>query len=656
VANHTDSLVAITNREGLIEWVNQAFVLVTGYAVKEAIGQPFQGLLSGPDTDRLVAATLTEALRSQTTVCEEILYRRKNGAALRASVRIAPLRNSGSHSDRMVVVQQDITERRASELASQEQIRCLERDLERQAGELLAARNEAEAASEARNRFIAGISHEMRTPLNAIVGFIHLCLQTGLTTQQREYVANTEHAARNLIRIVDDVLDYSAIESGALKLERAAFELHSVMSQVEALVGIAARARGLDLRMDVATDVPAVLQGDSKRIEQVLLNLLGHAVAQTERGAIALQVQRLRADAESVELGFRVGFSGTGHTADQQKRLFQAFSQSDDANARPFSDHHLGLAISARLVQQLGGRFWLEGRPGEDGAIAFTARFGRISGTRTLPVLPGAEPLRSDTLGQLRGRRVLVVEDNAFNQAVIVELLAAVGIRTQVANHGLEALQILESDSQFDIVLMDVMMPGIDGHEATRRIRRHPQLSGLRIAAMTANAGADDRQRCIESGMDDFHAKPVDPASLYAMLLRLLPAAAAQSSPPSAGSVAAPRSPKPDFDPGALRSLFPNSPEYVREMAEKFVHHASAAVPGLRDACAGGNPEVLRDIGHKYKSSAAMIGANRISSIFAELERCGRSGDLSGCELRINELPGLLDQIEQLVAAGTHLA
>ncbi len=643
VANFTDSLIAITDSRGMIEWVNQSFVRHTGHSIMEAVGHPIEELLNGPDADRVVATRVRDAVVKQVAMREELVSYTKSGEPYWITLHITPVRSPQGKLDRFVVIQHDITARKRNEQSILDQKQLLERNVELRTQELVKAKDDAEAATRAKGGFIANMSHEIRTPLNAIVGFTHLCLQTELTPKQREYVSKTEVAAKNLMQIVNDILDFSKIEAGSIRLEQAPFDLHAVLNNVDSMVGLIAKRKYLDFNLDVAKNVTAFLQGDALRLEQVLLNLVGNAVKFTEKGAVTVEVQRVRADAESIELAFHVKDTGIGISPEQQQRLFQAFSQADDSTARIYGGTGLGLVICSRLIKEMGGRIWVESQAGVGSTFSFTAHFGRTAGTQPVAILPDPDRSSATRTERLKGRRVLVVEDNEFNQTVIVDMLHAVGIDTKVAGNGLEALQCLETDGAFDLVLMDVQMPGIDGYEATRRIRKHPRVSGIRIVAMTANARLEDKRRCLESGMDDFQPKPIDPEGLYTMLQRVL-FAPAQALAPQASPEP---KPKPAFDPNILRDMFPESPEYVREMANKFVRHASAAVPRMRDAQATKNAEALRDIGHKYKSSAAMIGANRVAVICAELERRGRTGELDGCDELIGELPGLLDQIEQ---------
>jgi signal transduction histidine kinase/ActR/RegA family two-component response regulator len=390
------------------------------------------------------------------------------------------------------------------------------------------ARKEAEAEAAAKTSFVAIMSHEIRTPLNAILGFTHLCLQSALNPKQLDYLSKIQHASSTLMQIVNDILDFSKLEANLVELEDARFALMSVLTGVEFIVGDQARRKGLSFSIDRTSDVPAELRGDALRLEQILLNLVGNAVKFTSSGAINIAIAVTATDAKSVELEFRITDSGIGLSDEQIGRLFHAFTQADSSTTRQYGGTGLGLAICKRLVQAMGGRIWAEGRLGEGSLFAFTAKFGRLhtplAMPQTLPEPPMAPagPAMAEIVASLRDSRILVVEDNEFNQQVIAELLEQVGATVALAGTGQDALRQVSGDARFDAVLMDVQMPDMDGYEATRAIRAMPGMEKLVVIAITANATAEDRARCLEAGMTDFQPKPIDPQALYRTLSRHL--------------------------------------------------------------------------------------------------------------------------------------
>jgi signal transduction histidine kinase/ActR/RegA family two-component response regulator len=390
------------------------------------------------------------------------------------------------------------------------------------------AKADAEAEAAAKTSFVAIMSHEIRTPLNAILGFTHLCLQSALNPKQLDYLSKIQHASSTLMQIVNDILDFSKLEANLVELEDARFALMSVLTGVEFIVGDQARRKGLSFSIERASDVPAELRGDALRLEQILLNLVGNSVKFTASGSVNINIAVTATDAQSVQLEFRIVDTGIGLSAEQIGRLFHAFTQADSSTTRQYGGTGLGLAICKKLVQAMGGRIWAEGRLGEGSTFAFTAKFGRLQATLAMPQtlapppLAPAGPAMVEIMASLKGARVLVVEDNEFNQQVIAELLEQVGASAVLAGTGQDALRQLSGESRFDAVLMDVQMPDMDGYEATRAIRAMPGMEKLVVIAITANATPEDRARCLEAGMTDFQPKPIDPQALYRTLSRWL--------------------------------------------------------------------------------------------------------------------------------------
>ena len=502
---------------------------------------------------------------------------------------------------------------------------------------LVLAREGAEAANRAKSYFLANMSHEIRTPMNAIIGLSHLCLQTKLNDKQHQYVFRVNQAARGLLGVINDILDFSKIDADMLVLEAVHFELQASFDAIDSNVGYLARAKGLRFEALVAADVPAFLVGDPLRLGQVLLNLASNAVKFTQAGEISVAVALKDAVAQSVDLEFRVRDTGIGLTPGQIEGLFAAFTQVDTSTTRKFGGTGLGLVIGKRLVELMGGRIWVESEAGAGSTFCFTARFGRGEASQAVAMTQAAKVELDDACARLRGARILVTEDNSFNQQVIAELLQQCGVVVRLCGNGREALEQLAKEP-FDIVLMDVQMPVMDGYEATRQIRATPALAGQRVIAMTANAMVEDRARCLEAGMDDFETKPIDPDHFYLTLARWLPEAAA--TPGAAEAVAAE-----PIDLAVLGQLLKNDPAKIARFALKFVQTARATLTEMEAAHARHDLAALGGLAHKQKSAAAWAGAPGFAALCQALEDASKAGDWLRAEALLLQLPLLLARI-----------
>jgi PAS domain S-box-containing protein len=493
------------DRDGRCIFCNPACARLLGYdRGEDLLGKQMHELVHHtrsdgspyPLADSRIARTMQEGKGAH--VDDEVLWR-ADGTSFPAEYWSNPMTREGEVIG-AVVTFVEITER----------VRAAE--------ELRKAKEVAEAASRAKSEFLANMSHEIRTPMNGVLGMTELALETELTANQREYLTLARSSAESLLAILNDILDFSKIEAGKLDLDPAPFDLRECVGEVLKVLALRAEQKGLELACDVDAVVPSALIGDQGRLRQVLMNLMGNALKFTEAGEIVVHLKLESATTDEVRLHFSVRDTGIGIPAEKHARIFEAFEQADSSTTRNYGGTGLGLSICVQLVRLMGGRMWLESTPGQGSTFHFNAVFGRQRG-------PAAEPMASKP-STLRNMPVLVVDDNATNRRILTDLLTNWGLVPLAVDSGQAGLAALaraaDAGEPFPLILLDAMMPQMDGFTFAAKVRANPRHAGVTILLLSSAAQRGDAQRCRELGIAAFLTKPVKQSDLLDSILLTL--------------------------------------------------------------------------------------------------------------------------------------
>ena len=621
VSDNVPTPIFLKDVEGRYLGCNAAFETMVGRSRDAILGRDVRALLP-EGTTRLHEQADRDILCDGVALEYEAQLVGPDGRLRDLLISKAPVRAEDGRVAGLTAAFQDITGRKAAE-----------RELRRSLEALHVAKDAAEAGTRAKSDFLAMMSHEMRTPLHAVLGGTALLAESPLDGQQSEQVAMIGTAGRALLDLIDDLLDFSRIEAGRLDLARVAFDMRRLCEDTLALVAQKARDKGLELGLVIDEGVPRCVTGDPGRLRQVLLNLLANAVEFTEHGFVRAKVELARRDRQGMLLRLRVQDSGAGIAAELMPRLFEPFTEADTSSGR--AGIGLGLALTRRLVELMGGRIDVASTPGRGSEFRCTLRLGEA--------LAGEEFQAPGSALQSLGDRpchVLLVEDNRVNQRVTSGLLAHLDCRVDVASDGAQALEAL-AKRRYDVVLMDCRMPGMSGYQATREIRRRegsgPQVP---IVALTANALRGDRERCLAAGMTDYLAKPIDLVSLGRVLGRYV-------APADAPELAVKAPEATLVDPQALdnlRMLERDGPGFLVTIVREFDEGARQRLDDMQLAARAGDGEGLHGAAHCLKGSAGIFGARGIAELCRRLEHMASEGSVA-------EAPPLIAQLTHEHAA-----
>jgi signal transduction histidine kinase/DNA-binding response OmpR family regulator len=619
-------------------WVNDAAALLLG--VPAGVATPFQvscameALRARADNAQEVIRSAARLLGDTKAELRDLRWIYHQPKRLVLSVSSAPI--TGLKVSGRLWLFIDVTLQHFAQEELQENNRALE-----------SARRQADAANVAKSQFLATMSHEIRTPMNGVLGMASLLLETPLSAEQRDFVQGIRMSGDALLTIINDILDFSKIEAGALELEERPFNVRTCVEEAMTLVAPKAVEKGIKLGVRIEEEAPVALLGDVTRLRQILINLLGNAVKFTQHGEISVKVQKGAAppDSSAVGLHICVRDTGIGISADRLDRLFQRFSQVDASTTRQYGGTGLGLAISRRLAERMGGTMWVESQPGLGSAFHFTIVAPPAPAVRADAHAAAPPAILEPGFALSHPLRVLVAEDNPTSQKVVMMILGRLGYHPDLAATGAEALKRW-SATDYDLILMDMNMPEMDGLAATEHIRAQRQRQQPHITALTANALTEDRERCRAAGMDDVLTKPFQFGELLAVLRAVVSERAAQAQPPAIVlPPPAPPAPPPPSPLDAaifeqLEVLMGDDRAALADLIETHVLHSAELIAKLPGALEAGNAKELERVAHSLKGSCGMFGALALSQHCAKLEELAKARHLSEAAAAVTAVLG----------------
>jgi PAS domain S-box-containing protein len=606
IESNIDALMT-TDPSGIITDVNKQMEALTGCTRDELIGAPFKGNFTDPER---AEAAIKLVLSEKKVTDYELTARARDGTKTVVSYNATTFYDRDRTLQGVFAAARDVTEGKRVEM------------------ELKQAKAAAESASRTKSDFLASMSHEIRTPMNAIMGISDLLAKTALSPEQNKYVQIFRRSGDNLLNLINDILDLSKVEASQLELEQTVFSLHDLLEKVAEMVAPRAQEKGLALLCEIAPNVPDGLVGDPTRLRQVLLNLLGNAIKFTESGQVAL---RVTSDADSVvptALQFTISDTGIGIAAEKLSRVFERFMQADSSTTRRFGGSGLGLTISKRLVELMGGRIWAESGVGEGSIFSFVVPFEVHVGSTLRAVMP------VDTGPELPlpALRILLAEDSPDNCTITLAYLEDTPYRVEIAETGTIACAKFTT-GHYDLVLMDRQMPVMDGLTATRTIRAWEQANRrplTPIIALTASALKGDREMCLAAGCTAYLTKPIKQEVLLQAIKEYSVGAPPSSKEESSGKDTTLTRPNPKF---ADRILV-------------FLQNSRQNVIAMLDALDRDDFMTVEFLGHGMRGAGGMYGFQAITDIGAALEQAAESADIDASRKWVGELSSYLDRVE----------
>jgi PAS domain S-box-containing protein len=632
IVNANDAVVIASAIKEIPEimFVNRAFIEMSGYSEEDVARERF-GIFVGEETDRAEVLRISQAFQNFEPVKSEVIFYRKNGTPYWVGLSIVPLKDKNGNTTHFVSIQRDITERKKTEEA------------------LIEAREVAEHARLAESQFLANMSHEIRTPMNAVIGMTHLLMDSTPSATQLEYIKALKFSADSLMGIISDILDLSKIEAGKLDFEQKQFNLYELLDSLQKAFEFKLKGKNLEVVLDLEESVTNDVIGDPTRLNQILTNLLGNAGKFTLSGEIGVRLKVKEASTEKYLLHFEIYDTGIGIEKDKLDLVFENFKQANSQIHRQFGGTGLGLPIVKNLVELQGGEIKVESVIGKGTSFLFTLSF-KNSGVKSQ-----ASSYDEDVMGNqlaadsevLKVAKVLIAEDNFMNQKLISEIMRKWAVDYEIVNDGMEAIERL-NERQYDIILMDVNMPRLNGYDAAQQIRSNTNNpnQNIPIIALTAAALQSERDKVYTSGMNEFVSKPFVPANLKKIMIELL--GGETITIPSKKEVVQPtiKEEKTEqstvtIDLNYLKSFSGGDTAFVKEMIHLFLSEAPTNVEMLQSFLDNNEWYRLGKLGHKMKPNFQMLGMDKQKEIAFHIETMGKEDAVNETKMK--------DWIEQLI-------